>query len=407
MNKDKSFNTRILIGNELGENYFIIQELVNDKWHVYPQNCYQGNYFVRKKIKELLKYNIDSIQRSNKNDVIKLRLNNNINVYINNYSIIKNNPELKILRNIINKELIYKKFIKNFSLKKSKNISNDNSLKLVILSSISLGIIISSSNFDIHNNFRINTDDLLISNNSYYDNLHENFLFNYDYNYNKMKFSYHNHGEVSNEEVCDIDVIEEFSKMYFMDYNRVKQIYLNNYDEINNSENADLTLLLKVKNEFYNDDTIDKNPIITDKTSEEKEKYIIDIARRIYKVDSNEEFAILLAIHRLETSWGKSDKCVYDNNPGGLKEGDKFLEFKTFEIGAECFVRNVLKIERQAIQNYDNNLSLEENMQKIYCEGENDWAKEVTCIKQSLLSSNDFDNNIDSNLQKNTKKLHL
>ena len=53
MNKDKSFNTRILIGNELGENYFIIQELVNDKWHVYPQNCYRGNYFVRKKIKEL------------------------------------------------------------------------------------------------------------------------------------------------------------------------------------------------------------------------------------------------------------------------------------------------------------------------------------------------------------------
>ena len=131
MEKIAKFNTRILIGQELGEIYLIIQEYVNNKWQNHPKNYYRGNYLVKKKLKELLKYNINGIRKSKKNDLIKFKIENNIYVYVIDYSIIKQNPELKSLKTAINKNLVYQKIINGFTLKKDKHKSN-NAIKFVI-----------------------------------------------------------------------------------------------------------------------------------------------------------------------------------------------------------------------------------------------------------------------------------
>ncbi len=68
-------NKRILIGQELGEIYLIIQEYINNKWQSQPKHNYRGNYFVMKKIKELLKYDINDICTGNKRECKKFCVN--------------------------------------------------------------------------------------------------------------------------------------------------------------------------------------------------------------------------------------------------------------------------------------------------------------------------------------------
>ena len=390
MEKIAKFNTRILIGQELGEIYLIIQEYVNNKWQNHPKNYYRGNYLVKKKLKELLKYNINGIRKSKKNDLIKFKIENSIYVYVSDYSIIKQNPELKSLKTAINKNLVYQKIANGFVLKKDKHKSN-NAIKFVIASSISLGII-ASINYTDNNKVIFKFDDIKLNKNNHNNSQTESFLLtNFNSDFGKIKIDYQDYEKVEHKLNNEFDIIEEYSNMYFMDYDRVKQIYLSNYDEINNSNNIELSLLLKVKDEFYSDASIDKTPIVTGKTSEEKEKYIIDIAEGIYKVEDKDELATLLAIHRLETSWGMSDRCVYQNNPGGLKEDGEFLEFKTFEIGAESFVRNVLKIKTIAENNYQFDCDILYGMQQIYCDDDIRWAIEAEQIKNSILDNEELD----------------
>ena len=86
-----------------------------------------------------------------------------------------------------------------------------------------------------------------------------------------------------------------------------------------------------------------------------------------------------------------SDRCIYQNNPGGLKEDGEFLEFKTFEIGAESFVRNVLKIKTIAENNYQSDCDILYGMQQIYCDDDIRWAIEAEQIKNSILDNEELD----------------
>lgn len=423
---NKNINIRILIGQELGEIYLVVQQYVNNKWQHYPSNKYCGNYLVGKKIKEILKYNIEDVRKNDRNDLLKFKITNNIYVYINEYSILKNYSELKDLNKLIIKNLVYQKISDKTVLVKKvhKNISNSGVFKLAILSSISLGCVAISSYININNqkkqvdndlknisSFTVNNSYDFVSNNYETDdsnkfNEYSNIMRINTINALKNKaISDHKLNtdifieipkleETSNNNLEENNVLDKFcvklSSMYFMDYDKVNKIYLDNKDEIDSSSNFELTYLLKVKDEFYRDDSISKESIVSSMSSFEKEKCIIEIAKNIYKVDDDETYALLLAIHRLETYYGTSDKCVYDNNPGGLRENGEFLNFKTFEIGAESFVRNTLKIRRQAIEKngYDD---IEYSMQTIYCEGENDWAYQVELLKNDILDSNQIE----------------
>lgn len=511
MENEMKINTRVLIGQELGEIYFIIQGFINNKWQSYPNSHYRGNYFVNKKLKELLKYNINNVRKSKKSDLIRFKIEDNIYVYINDYSLIKEYPELKSINKIVLKHQIRKKIGECCSLKRSNYISRENINKIIFASSISLGVVSSIFSTSDNSTYMANSwESKLMNNILNYDNqnitdnnlliegnlrnkidkadIKENFLqinskpYNYDklttddYSINsevvlknklknievnseesvninvnnKVNYSANNENNVDIDDRENIDVssknefsenndinisvneksesnvnsksnvynnidsknfekqeitidnkyhvqndienmIDKFSQMYFMDYDCVENIYINNYDEITSSDNVELSLLSKVRDEFYSDSSIDKTPIITDKNSSEKEACIIDIAKNIYKVDDIEQYAILLAIYRLETGNGESRRCVYDNNPGGLRSGNSFMTFKTFEIGAECFVRNVLRIENLALENYPNSEDILSAMQKIYCEENIEWTNETRKIKDSILANNDID----------------
>ena len=400
----KEINTRILIGDELGEIYLIIQKFINGKWQHCSNSNYKGTYFLRKGIKELLKYNIHSIHKENKKDLVKFKVEKGISVYINDYSTLKQHPEIKALDRILTKKIIYQKFAKKISLsKEDSKIYKTKKISLFLAGTLSLSLSAGSINFLYNNKEKevlTNTEKISENNTTnkdetvYFENIIQNIT-----NSNIL-----NNEKIKNKQLPNSTTMMffDFANIYSMNIEDVTNIYYRNYDEISNAENPKLQFLLMVKDNFYLNDYIDKTPIVSNLTSEEKENCIIDIATKIYKVNDREDLARMLAIHRLESTWGTSRRCVEDNNPAGLIENGEFLTFKTFEIGAECFVRNTIKIKNEAINSsdYDLNQTLEYNIQKIYCPDSSAWDIEVNNLKESILVNNDLDKYIDSNQQK-------
>lgn len=410
-------NTRILIGQELGEVYLIIQAFVNDKWQHLPNHQYKGNYFVNKKLKELLKYDICNVRKGKKIDMIKFKIAENTHVYLNDYSIIKDYPEIKKLDKILTQKLIFQRVNNKITIiKNQKHKLIDDVFKITITSALSLGMIntfmIDNESLTVEKNNQPVTYKVINNLSSKYDNESEtkqneevvktNINSSEDEGISEYKLT-DNQINVSTEKSSRDLLIEKYAEMYYMDILQVTNIYNENYEEIINSDNPEQAFLIKVKDCFYSDTSIDKTPIINTMTSEEKEQIIIDIAKNIYKIEDENNLALLLSIHRLESDNGNSRRCVEDNNPGGLKEGNNFLKFKTFEIGAESFVRNVQKIinRTNSLENYDSNISFESNMQTIYCPGESDWGIKVESIKNSILKNKELDIYINENIEKN------
>lgn len=185
-------------------------------------------------------------------------------------------------------------------------------------------------------------------------------------------------------------MIREFADIYCMNFVTVEKIYNDNRAEIEASENPKKTFIVMVKNYFYQT-SIDKTPIVSSKTREEKEAYIIHMAKDIYGIEDRELLALILAIHRLETGNSTSRRCIYDNNLGGVTDAHGFLTFKTFEIGAECFVRTVYNrvTEAYASPYYDWDLPIEYNIQEVYCDSS--WGPQINPIKVDILNSGELD----------------
>lgn len=418
-------NMRVLIGQYLGESYLVIQNYINNKWQ-HSNNKYRGNYFVEKKLKELLNGSVHSIRKNNKNDMIKFRISHNTHVYISDYSLIKNYPELKDLNRALIKGVIGDKVSNQVTLvrTKHKQLSENGIMKILATTCLSIGVLETLGYCYLENqnqafNQEINTLVNLASNQSIIENqeletTHNKNVDNIleDQIIDALAIGQigatsvvidESAGKVEDELSETEQMIEEYANLYFMDYKTVSDIYNANYEEIVNADNSKQTFITKVKDAFYLDEAIDKEPIITDLTSLEKEDYIIHMAKDIYKVEDENTLALLLAIHRLETYWGESDRCIYDNNPGGVKEGNDFLSFKTFEIGTECFVRNTLKIKDLTISDNDET-NIEYKMQQLYCEGDNTWAIEVKDMKESILNNNELDSYLNKDNKTYIKK---
>lgn len=411
---------RILIGQELGEAYLVVQKYRNNKWQHQSKDKYRGNYYVDKKIRELLKQNIHGIRKDAEKDIVKFKVNENIAVYINEYSSLKDYPELKLLDQTLTMKIICQKVAKKIALVKNLpyKIIDNRVMNFILAGTLSLGIVNGVAHNiedkeDIIKSDTVSEDIIETTANIIptaepidINRLENEFIYgqykistlndlqNKDIATHKINDNYSL--EEYNQEILEqTPMIEEYADMYYMNTETVFNLYNSNYSNIINNDNPEKTFLMIVKDGFYADNSIDKTPIISDMSSEEKEQCIINIARNIYKIEDEDQLAIILAIHRLETGRGTSRRCVEDNNPGGLKSGS-FLEFKTFEIGAEAFVRNALKIINKTynMSDYDYNLSFEKNMQKIYCEGECDWAEQVEGFEYAILASGDLDNYI-------------
>lgn len=424
-------NLRILIGQYLGESYLVIQNYINNKWQHSNSNKYRGNYFVEKKLKELLNGSVHSVRRNNKNDMIKFRISHNAHVYISDYSLIKDYPELKDLNRALIKGIIGDKVSNQVTLvrTKHKQLSKNGIMKILVSTCLSVGVLETANYLHLENQNQkfaqeLNTLVNLASNQSIIETqeLEKKSNKNIDIALERLKNKIIDSLEIiqinttsdilEDESVEKVErelseteqMIQEYADLYFMDYKTVNDIYNDNYEEIITSDNPKRAFILKVKENFYLNESIDKEPIITDLTSEEKEAYIMHMAKDIYKVEDENTLALLLAIHRLETHWGESDRCIYTNNPGGVKEGNNFLSFKTFEIGAECFVRNTLKIKDLAIIENNNETNIEYEMQKSYCGGDNTWAAEVKDMKDEILNNNELDSYLDKNNKSYIKK---
>lgn len=191
---------------------------------------------------------------------------------------------------------------------------------------------------------------------------------------------------LTEEEEQFLSIVEKYSRIFFLDYNTVLASIRENHDKIAYESMTEEAGIIEVISEaYYNDDTIDKTPIVSDLTSQDREGLLLEFAKA-YGISEEDTLATILAIYRLETGRGTSEACIQYNNYGGLmtsKNGNNVLrKFKTAEIGAISQIAtffNILEKSKKR-ESYDPNRPMEENLFPIYCPEES-WVEKVRKIK--------------------------
>lgn len=127
--------------------------------------------------------------------------------------------------------------------------------------------------------------------------------------------------------------------------------------------------------------------IHSDKTQEEREKDVINIARYIYGIDDSYLLNLLIATTRVESANFTSAATINKNNIGGNMSTAGTFEhpvlntYKTAEIGEESFVRNFLNCYGKSLvaHGYDRTMPIPYVMKDKLCPHTPDqWARVIT-----------------------------
>ena len=268
-------------------------------------------------------------------------------------------------------------------------------------------------------------------------------------------FENSNHG-LSFSELANFNNIDQYvafaSNLYGVDIDTSKKLLndkINNMEYyISNSNNVELRNLYELKNlgvingdldvmgtfiiiKNYAIDNLgitNQDPIISNKTTEEKEKDMIDIARYIYGIENNDLLNNMLAIHRLETGNGTSEYATKLNNFGGNMNADPSQEqinrfiriiqpealdiknnpipniYKTAEVGEESMVRNFLNVYSKCLHDEEcigkNNIA--DFLSKKYC---THTPEEWTIAVNSILNEGTIQETVEEYIDNNNKIL--
>ena len=271
----------------------------------------------------------------------------------------------------------------------------------------------------------------------------------------RNNFENSNH-ELSFSELATFNTIDQYvafaSNLYGVDIETSKKLLsdkVNNMEYyISNSNNTELKNLYELKNlgvingdldvmgtfiiiKNYAIDNLgitNQEPIISNKTANEKEKDMIDIARYIYGIENNDLLNNMVAIHRLETRNGTSNYATKLNNFGGNMNANPSQEqinrferiiqpktldleanpipniYKTAEIGEESMVRNFLNVYSKCLHDEEcigkNNIA--DFLSKKYCtHTPEEWAIAVN----SILNEGTIQETVEEYIDNNNKTL--
>ena len=325
-------------------------------------------------------------------------------VVLQDFDLLSRN-ELKQLKNALSKKILEMKFKKLKGDIKSglKKIPKKGKVAMSVTSAIlisTMAFSISSSvnkNKENSSNYKSASFTLDLPSNNDYDM--STYIDNSKNIINQSQVIVNDTENIMNEKKEELTseekIIKKYSDMYLVDYDVAKNIIVNNIEDINSKDSFEIGVIEYIKNYHWDCDSIDKTPIISNLTEEEKEEKILEFAN-VYGIYDENTLATLIAAHRLETARGTSDIYINANNCGGNMEYDSetdtqsLIRFKTFEIGAECFVRQFLNVKNkvESSEDYDSSKSLAYYMDPIYCgeineDGEK-WYQIVDEIKEEV-----------------------
>lgn len=191
---------------------------------------------------------------------------------------------------------------------------------------------------------------------------------------------------------------EERANEYFDHYCNIfeiydeekEKLYYQNIRKLENSDNIEQAVIDLLYG-YYSENLYMQRPIYYNGYSEEEQEATILKYAKIKGIEDEEILATMLAVHQLETGHGTSDVCYYKNNLGGNKvvnpytgELEEHQTYPNVEVGAIDFVNDFVRIMNNT---YDPNLPIEEYMNPVYCETDS-WYKTVRELKDNIKSSN-------------------
>lgn len=172
-----------------------------------------------------------------------------------------------------------------------------------------------------------------------------------------------------------------------------------------------------------------QEPIISNKSTSDKEKDLINIAKYIYGIDNKEMLSTIIATYRLETGYGTSAYALKLNNLGGnmnfnpsQEQINRFIRiiepkslntdetpipniYKNVELGEESMVRNFLNVYAKCLHDEvcQSKTDLASFLSTKYCTHTPDaWAKTIN----ELLNDGSIQDTVETYLGENNKKMY-
>lgn len=185
-----------------------------------------------------------------------------------------------------------------------------------------------------------------------------------------------------------------------------------------------------LKNYANNNLHIDnQEPIISNKSTTDKEKDLINIAKYIYGIDNSEMLSTIIATYRLETGYGTSAYALKLNNLGGnmnfnpsQEQINRFIKiiepknlntdetpipniYKTVELGEESMVRNFLNVYAKCLHDEvcQSKTDFASFLSTKYCTHTPEaWADTIN----ELLNDGSIQETVETYLGENNKKMY-
>ena len=172
---------------------------------------------------------------------------------------------------------------------------------------------------------------------------------------------------------------------YAQELDRMKDLVSRGF--INGDMNV-IGIFLTIKDYAIDNLNLSNQPAIpSNKTQEEREKDILNIAKYVYGIDDDYLLNLLIATTRVESANFTSAATINKNNIGGNMSTAGTFEhpvlntYKTAELGEESFVRNFLNCYGKSLvaHNYDRTIPVPYVMKDKLCPHTPDeWAKVIT-----------------------------
>lgn len=381
----------------------------------------------------------DKIKSFNYNkDLDRMKIITTSNIfYLENYNLIRKNPSFKVL----DKELFFRNILKKFK-------------KPILVGSATAGIVTTMlinnlpnndvSYINLNSNNSINFTDI---NNKPKDKIasqieqieileidlpETNQEIPFKVNFDEKEYIDYNDLEFIN----DYDEIIKFaSKLYFVDYETSKNIVKENYNNIistnivvdnkctleldrmkdlinKNVINGDIYkigIFISIKDYALKNSLYEADAIKSTKTSAEKEKDLIMIAKYIYGIENEDLLKLILAIYKTETGHGTSKAALDLNNVGGNMSASATSEklilntYKTTEIGEESMIRNFLLCYDKCFYNplCNPNDKPAYFISNMYCtHTPEEWENTITEIAESELVQKELNSYLNKNYTK-------
>lgn len=205
----------------------------------------------------------------------------------------------------------------------------------------------------------------------------------------------------TDQALSEIDeLFNKYADIFLVDQETKQYLYTLNLNLLLGSQHLELDIM-NIMYDYYEDNIYQPNILEPNNYSEEEQELAILKYAKIVGIEDENILTTMLAVHELETGHGQSEWCrsyynlggVMDTNPNDPSEVS-IKHYPNLDVAAFDYVKVFVRIMDRCKKEdwYNENYSLEYNMNPIYCtekmnSDDPEWYEIVSEIKEEIKDS--------------------